>query len=122
MLVGTFFNQLELAPGSALGFPVSVAESSHWAGLGMCDEEGEVQSCSHRLLREVSLNISDASFLLKSLSSNGIGTGVEHALSTIHDGRPVMMLRRCSSVYNAHHTRYRISFEVSVIESPTFLK
>jgi hypothetical protein len=36
----------------------------------------------------------------------------------MQDGRPVMTVRRCSTVYSDHQTRYRISLELSEVEDP----
>lgn len=62
----------------------------------------------------------ETSSFWKSVSSKGTGRGVVQLLSTMHEGRPVRTLRRCSTVYKDHHTRYLISLEVSEVQSPTF--
>lgn len=70
--------------------------------------------------RPAALIVCATSCFWKSLSSNGTGKGVVQELSIMQDGRPVMTVRRCSTVYNDHQTRYRISLELSEVQDPRF--
>src|SRR4051794_11876831 len=66
--------------------------------------------------RSLGLRSNDATSSSRKYSSpNGIGSGAVYIPSEIQLGRPVIELKRCSSVYKDHHMRYRISFAISEV-------
>ena len=104
----TYCSFCGLEPGPGLVKCGWSVEDSLSPGVVAAGERREVNNEVRRSWSVMSCMIAEFS---KSSSRKGTGRGVVQKIPLVVGGRPVITHSTVSSLNNAHHTRYRVSFE-----------